>query len=99
MKWPYHVHTILKAKSGVHPRAQWTIVSYELASHPAIGAQLAARHYDLLICDEAHYLKTVDARRTRAIFGAARTGLFEALASRCERIIALTGNLTSEPAA
>ncbi len=104
MEWPYHVYPILFGGRGVHPTAQWTVVSYELARTPEIGRALAQSRYDLLILDEAHYLKTWDAERTRAVFGD-HTGnfrklnketkdhdiLFPALASRCERVLALTG--------
>ncbi len=109
MPWPYVVYSILNGGRGVHPTAEWTIVSYDLARSPQIGAALARGQYDLLILDEAHFLKTIDTRRTRAVFGD-HTGdyrepirheitqeilnyevLFTALASRCDRILALTG--------
>lgn len=108
MRWPYVVYAIETGSRGVHPSAEWTIVSYDLARTPAIGAALARGQYDLLIIDEAHYVKSVDAGRTHAIFGD-HTGsmrrivrderktivghdvLFPALASRSERILALTG--------
>lgn len=103
MRWPYVVYPILNGGRGVHPLAEWTVVSYDLARTPAIGAALAKGNYDVLILDEAHALKTFDAKRTRAVFGD-HTGdyrkltedgghevLFTALASRCERILALTG--------
>lgn len=73
MQWPYIVYPIYQSRHGVHPQAHWTVVSYDLAGTAAIGAALAAGTYDLVILDEAHYLKTVDAHRTRAIFGD-RTG-------------------------
>lgn len=88
MRWPLIIHPILNARNGVHPRAQWTVMSYEMARTPAIAMALLKGHYDLLILDEAHYLKTPDARRTRAIFGG---GDVEALASVCSRVLALTG--------
>lgn len=91
MSWPYHIHHILKSSHGVHPTAQWTIVSYDLARTEAIGKALAKGRYDLLIIDEAHYLKNIDTHRTRAVFGGGSAPLFDALASRCEHILALTG--------
>lgn len=91
MKWPYVVHTILNGRNGVHPTAQWTVVSYDLARTEAIGKALARGTYDLLILDEAHYLKTIDSRRTRAVFGGGEQRLFEPLVSRCGAILALTG--------
>lgn len=91
MRWPYVVHPILNARNGVHPNAQWTVVSYDLARSEAIGKALAKGEYDLLILDEAHYLKTTDSKRTRAVFGGGTHPLFEALARRAEKILALTG--------
>lgn len=91
LKWPIIIHTILHSKRGVHPNAHYTIVSYELAASPAIGQALARQKYDLLVLDEAHYLKTVDARRTRAVFGGGENRSFAALAERSARILALTG--------
>lgn len=91
MRWPYHVHAILNGRNGVHPTAEWTVVSYNLAHTEAIGKALAKGTYDLLIIDEAHYLKTFDAGRTRAVFGGGRDRAFDSLASRCKNILGLTG--------
>ena len=91
LPWPYTIHTITDGKQGVNPHAQWTIVSYDLARTPAIGSALAAGRYDLLILDEAHYLKGVDRARTQAIFGGGANPLFPAIADRAARILALTG--------
>jgi SWI/SNF-related matrix-associated actin-dependent regulator 1 of chromatin subfamily A len=91
LRWPYCIHPILVGRHGVHPTAEWTVVSYDLARTEAIGKALAKGHYDLLVLDEAHYLKTSDSRRTRAVFGGGHDRLFEDFASRSERILALTG--------
>src|SRR5665213_71098 len=91
MSWPYHVCPILHGKNGVHPTAAWTVVSYDLASTEAIGRALTKGSYDLLILDEVHYLKTVDARRSRAIFGGGEGRTFEPIASRASSILGLTG--------
>lgn len=91
MPWPYDVYPILIGKHGVHPTAAWTIVSYDLASSPAIWEALARNSYDLLILDEAHYLKTVDAKRTRTVFGGGEAPVAAWLASRCGAILGLTG--------
>lgn len=110
MRWPHNlIYPILSGRHGVHPTAQWTVVSYDLARTPAIGRALARQRYDLLILDEAHYLKTVDSGRTHAVFGDLLTGsarkairnsagdivdyefLHDAIGSRCDRILALTG--------
>lgn len=93
MSYPYVVYPILHGKHGVHPTANWTVVSYDLARTEAIGKALARGSYDLLILDEGHYLKTIDSHRTRAVFGRAdgEEGAFEHLSSRAGSIVALTG--------
>lgn len=63
------IYPIESAAQGVHPRANWTIVSYDLASSPKISEILGATQWDLAIIDECHYLKTPTARRTRAVLG------------------------------
>jgi len=105
MRWPYIVYPIIKGARGVHPTAEWTIVSYDLARTEPIGRALARGTYDLIILDEAHMLKTVDAIRTRAVFGDLQSGdfrkfnketqehdfVFKSLASRAGMVVALTG--------
>lgn len=92
MPWDQsYIHAILAGRHGVHPTAQWTVVSYDLARTPAIGRALAAGLYDLMILDEAHYLKETTSGRTRAVFGGGKDRAFEPLASRCGAILALTG--------
>lgn len=91
MRYPYHIHTILHSRHGVHPTAEWTIVSYDLAHTVSIGRRLADGAYDLIIIDEAHYLKTVDTKRTRAIFGGGATRSFAPLIERADHVLALTG--------
>ena len=91
MPYPMIVHPILHSRHGVHPEANWTVVSYELARTEAIGKALAKGRYDVIIIDEAHYLKTIDSRRTRAVFGGGENRTFEPLVSRAENILALTG--------
>lgn len=89
MPWPLIIHPILTSRNGVHPNARWTVLSYELASQPSIKAALMRATYDLLIMDEAHYLKTSATRRAKAVFDFP-DGL-NGLASRCGSLLALTG--------
>jgi SWI/SNF-related matrix-associated actin-dependent regulator 1 of chromatin subfamily A len=91
MPWPYNVYTILKGRDGVHPHAAWTVISYELARQAGIGEALSKLRWDVIGLDEAHYVKTVDAARTRAIFGGGEERHFAALASRAEAVHCLTG--------
>lgn len=89
------VHSITGSRRGTAPvdacTATWNIVSYDLARTPAIGRALARHEYDLLILDEAHYAKSIDAERTRAIFGGGDKPRHGPLANQCKRILALTG--------
>lgn len=85
MEGNYIVYPILKSADGVHPKAEWTIISYDLLRSGGIREALAGRRYDLLIVDEAHYLKTPEAKRTKAVLGA------ESMFGHCERTLALTG--------
>ena len=85
------VYAIVSSRFGVHEDAAWTVISWDLIRHPAIWRALAKTEYDLLILDEAHYAKTGDAKRTRALFGGGREGAAVAIASRCRKVIALTG--------
>lgn len=91
MAYPFVAYPILNGKHGVHPSANWTVVSYDLARTEAIGKALAKGEYDLLILDEGHYLKEIDSQRTRAVFGGGKEPKFEALAERAASIVALTG--------
>lgn len=91
MRWPFTVYPILHGRHGVHPDAAWTVVSYDLARTPAIGRALAKGQYDLLVLDEAHYLKSIDAQRSRAVFGGGENREFDHLASRAAYTLGLTG--------
>lgn len=85
------VHVVTNGRNGVNPYAHWTVISYELARNPIIGALLADLGFDLLILDEAHYLKSPDAERTRALFGGGTEREFPPIADACEFKLALTG--------
>jgi len=63
---------------------KWTVVSYDMAARGALDGQT----FDLLICDEAHYLKNKAAKRTLAIYG--KNGI----ARRSRRVWLLTGTPT-----
>lgn len=79
---------VTSSRRGVSTTAPWTIVSYDLLRRPAIlEALMAAPEFDLLILDEAHYVKSATAMRTSAIFGSA------GIHTRCHAVLALTGTL------
>lgn len=85
-------YLIEKARDGVSPIANWTVVSYDLARTETIFKSLAKEAWDMVVLDEAHYLKTPEANRTRALFGGGE-GLFHDsyVTRRAERILGLTG--------
>lgn len=91
------IYAITSSKYGIHETAAVTIISWDLIRNPALHEALTKNadgsipHYDLLILDEAHMAKTIDAKRTQAIFGGALKPVAPPIASRCKKIIALTG--------
>jgi len=63
-----HKIYIVGKKSSIIPRSATIIlVNYDVISHSNIFYQLAERDYDIIICDESHYLKTMGAARTKAM--------------------------------
>lgn len=92
-----HVSVMLKVKDGIHPTAHYQVISYEAARNPAIIKAISKYKWDVLICDEAHKMKNIDAITTRAILGNSR-GEFQhgdekipAIATYATRKLALTG--------
>lgn len=88
---PVHVYPIVKGEDGVNPFAHYTIVSYDLCRNRSVREALLQFDWDVMVLDEAHYLKTPDAGRTRAVLGHFAEGQEPGLATRTERILALTG--------
>lgn len=86
-----YARAVLSSKKGIDDNAAWTVVSWDLVRSEGIWRALAKGTYDLLILDEAHYAKSADRRRTRAIFGGGRGLAADPIASRAAKIIALTG--------
>lgn len=82
---PRYIH-IVNGKTDFIPEfAEVVIVNYDLISHSYIFEQLSTRQWDILICDEAHYLKNMKAKRTRAVL--ANNGLVR----RANRTLMMTG--------
>lgn len=71
---------------GANHRCVWDVISYHNATSSTRRDQLWGA-YDVIILDEAHFLKTPDSQRTQAIFGNGERGL----ARRAKYIWALTG--------
>ena len=60
----------MKSKPELRP-GSITLINYDIC-HKLKGT-IQKPHYHVLICDEAHYLKTPDTKRTKAILGGGRT--------------------------
>ena len=89
---PVSTFVIAGADYGVHPAARVVIVSYDRARGP-ICARLLEHEWDLIVLDEAHYLRNHTAQRTRAVLGAYGTAAKKqpGVISRGRRVLALTG--------
>ena len=94
-----NVSVMLKVKDGIHPSAHYQVISYDAARNPAIIKALRKIDWDVLICDEAHKMKNMDALTTRAVLGNARGRYvhgehdMEAIAHGIPHKLALTGTL------
>lgn len=89
------VYPIYKTSDGVHPTAHWVVTSFEVA-RDGLWDVLRSFNWDMVIIDEAHFLKTPDAGRTRALFGAGpqskcRYRGTRGIVERAEQVVALTG--------
>lgn len=82
------IYPVMSSKSGIHPKAHWTIISYDLARTPKFKEVLMQRRYDLLVLDECHYLKNLSAARTRMILDPVYGN---GIASCAEKVLGLTG--------
>jgi SWI/SNF-related matrix-associated actin-dependent regulator 1 of chromatin subfamily A len=92
------VQVIENAATKPNTTADVVILSYEGASSAALWPALYQEKWGALILDEAHYLKSRDAKRTHAIYGA-RHNSRGALFRRAHHAWALTGTpVLSSPA-
>lgn len=93
------VACMLKVKDGIHPTAHYQIISYDAARNPSIIRAISKYTWDVLICDEAHKMKNIDALTTRAIIGNNKGEYvhgdikMKAIAGYCREHLALTGTL------
>jgi len=83
------IYPIQKASDGMSPVAGWTIISYDLA-RGSLRTTLERGGWDYVILDEAHYLKTPEALRTRALFGGGEDH-WPGITANVGKIVALTG--------
>lgn len=85
------VYSILSSGLGVHERAAWTVISWDLVWRGGLWRALAKGKYDLLVLDEAHMAKEITTRRARAIFGGGKDPIAAPIMECAERVVALTG--------
>jgi len=82
----------VRSADGIANWPNYTIISYDLLRNPAIHAALCAIEWDVIILDEAHMLKEINARRTQALFGGGRREEFkDVLTKHAKHLLALTG--------
>lgn len=67
-----NVSVMLNVKDGIHPFAHYQVISYDSARKPAIIRAISKYKWDVMICDEAHKMKNIEALTTRAIIGNGR---------------------------
>jgi SWI/SNF-related matrix-associated actin-dependent regulator 1 of chromatin subfamily A len=78
------IKEIISSKTMPDPGA-FNIINYDIAWKEPLISALAAQRWQVMVCDESHYLKNIDAKRTKKILG--KGGLY----SRCERRWMITG--------
>lgn len=89
------------SRMGISSKAHWTVISYNLIRNKALlRALLRQGRYDLLIFDEARYLKEMNSATTRAAFGwfdgrqddgESLDNVYEGLAEVSDRVLCLDG--------
>jgi SWI/SNF-related matrix-associated actin-dependent regulator 1 of chromatin subfamily A len=87
-------YPILKGSDGVSPCAHYVICSYDLARDETIHELFCSEEWDNVVLDEAHYLKSFSAQRTRSVFGGGAPNTTFAkrnISDNAKKIIGLTG--------
>lgn len=82
-----HQITIIETAKDPIPPTGVVVVSYDMAT--ILAHKLKARYWDVLIVDEAHYLKERSAKRTKAIYG--RGVNYPGVAAKAKRVWCLSG--------
>jgi SWI/SNF-related matrix-associated actin-dependent regulator of chromatin subfamily A-like protein 1 len=91
------VAVMLNKKDGIHPTAHYQVMSYDAARDPAIIRAISKYQWQVLICDEAHKMKNIEALTTRAIIGNGRGEYHHgdekmpAITNFCQHELFLTG--------
>ena len=68
------------------PKPGVNVVSYDLLTNEKLKAACKAQRWDVLVLDEAHYLKERSSKRTKAIYGHAKYPGVMHSAKRCWRL-------------
>ena len=89
---PLRTIVMLSSKTDIYDDCDYLIISYNLATNRKIHRQLCEMDWDLVVLDEAHYLKNTTALRTKAIFGHT-DGEFQNryIVQNAKKVVALTG--------
>jgi len=80
-----------KLGSNYLPKGNWLVISHDLLTDASTQKILWKRDWDLLIVDEAHFLKSKGAKRTRAVYGTHCDLKGKSLAGKASRTWILTG--------
>lgn len=83
--------SVLTSKIKDLPCSDIVIVSHDLLTDKQTHETLLTRDWDLLIIDEAHFLKSKSAKRTKAVYGAKCDLSGKSIAARASRVWILTG--------
>lgn len=84
------IYAVMTGNDKGYKTADIVVISYDLMRNKEAREWLSKRSFDLVILDEAHYLKNHGAERTKAVLGGwagSKTGLI----SRAKKVVALTG--------
>jgi len=83
---------VVTSKLSKHPAlADIVIVSHDLLVSADTHTALLGESWDLLVIDEAHFLKSRGAKRTKAVYGSRCDLSGRALAAQAKRVWVLTG--------
>lgn len=92
--WPPRVQVIRNGKTPIDPAASIVICNYEkLLIKDVLNRLRGARRWGVLICDEAHRLKTLGSKTTQAVYALekSRAGRYVPLIANAERVWLATG--------
>lgn len=91
--WAVHytdVHHVFSA--NFYNPASWVIVSFDMARRKDIFQRLMTDVFDMVVIDEAHYVKSCTSKRTQAVVGSRKgVNIRHGLISRAPRTVFLTG--------